>query len=168
MIAAVVVCVSGAAVAGEGVTLFDGAVMFTLPDGFKEMSREMINLKYARGNPPQYAYIRSGGSTSIAITHSQSTLTPDQLGEFADEMGQAFERIIGGLEWIDRGVVTINGRTWARMEMMSNAIDTEIHNILLITSFQDRPLMMNFNSTIREFDEMEAGLNHAIQSLQVM
>ncbi len=50
--------------------------------------------------------------------------------------------------------------------MTSHAIDTDIYNIMLITSLKEKMLVLNFNSTAKEFPEIEASLRKSIQSIE--
>lgn len=51
-------------------------------------------------------------------------------------------------------------------EMTSNAVDTDIHNLLLVTILEDRLLMFNFNSVKYEFPQYEAALRESIESIR--
>ena len=57
------------------------------------------------------------------------------------------------------------GQQWIYLEMSSRAIDTDIHNIMLITPLQGKMLIFNFNSTKAEFPKVEAELRASINSI---
>jgi hypothetical protein len=50
--------------------------------------------------------------------------------------------------------------------MTSEAKDTDIHNIMLMTPQQSGFLVFNFNSTREEFPAVEAELRKAIESIR--
>ena len=156
-------------IAGEKVNLFDGNVSLVLPEGFSVMPEELAKVKYPiESHRPKHIYSNKRTTTSIAITLSEhSQLQPHQLPEFKAFMEETLSRMIPGLKWIKRDYAVINGKKWARFELMSNAIDTDIHNIMLMTSFNGKPLMFNFNSTKGEFPKVVKDLQESIDSIRV-
>jgi hypothetical protein len=155
--------------AGEQVILFDGRLSFELPDGFSTMPKDIAKIKYPmETHRPKYIYSNSKASTSIAVNLTEnSSLQSQQLAEFKTFMEQTLVRMTPGLKWVKKEIITLNGTEWARLEFMSNAIDTDIHNIMLMTSFQGKPLMLNFNSTKEEFASVEKGLSDSIRSIKI-
>jgi hypothetical protein len=61
----------------------------------------------------------------------------------------------------------INGKQWIYFELISAAVDTDIHNIILMTSLNGKPLMFNFNSTKEEFPKVIKDLQASIDSIKV-
>jgi hypothetical protein len=145
-----------------------GKASLILPKGFEPMDEETIAVKFPRGNPPKEVFSNERGKTSIAITVSEGArLPPDKLPEFRKYIESVMERMIPGLKWISREYTEIDGRKWARLELMSTAIDTDIHNIILITSFEGMPLMFNFNSIKEEFAALGAELDRSTKSIKI-
>ena len=107
-------------------------------------------------------------TTSIAINLLENTkLKQSEIVEFRNHMAASLQRMIPGLIWLKQDVIEINNKIWGRLELMSNAIDTEIHNIMLMTSFEGKPLMINFNSTKEEFDSVKTKLETSISSIRI-
>lgn len=52
--------------------------------------------------------------------------------------------------------------------MTSSAVDTDIHNIMLITGIGEEMLVFNFNSTREEFPQVEKALRASIDSIKVL
>ncbi|KXO08343.1 hypothetical protein AKG98_1942 [Moritella sp. JT01] len=75
--------------------------------------------------------------------------------------------MIPGVEWKKKEIIELSGKKWVYLEMFSNAIDTEIHNIMLITSYGKEMLIFNFNSAKGEFPKYEDKLRASIQSIQL-
>lgn len=145
-----------------------GKVSLILPKNFEPMTKETITAKFPRGNPPKEVFSNERGKTSIAMTVSEGTrLPPDQLPEFRKYIESVIERMVPRIKWISREYVDIDERRWARLEFMSNAIDTDIHNIMLITSFEGMPLTFNFNSIKEEFDALCLELDKSIKSIRI-
>ena len=148
--------------------VLSGKASLILPKGFELMDKKTIAVKFPRGNPPKEVFSNERGKTSIAITVSENArLPPDKLPEFRKYIESVMERMIPGLKWISREYTEIDGRKWARLELMSNAIDTDIHNIILITSFEGMPLMFNFNSIKEEVGALGFELDKSIKSIRI-
>jgi hypothetical protein len=82
-------------------------------------------------------------------------------------MEQTFERNTPGLRWIARGFKEINGNKWIRLEFQSNAVDTEIRNIVLMTALENGLVMFNFNSTVGDYGAHQALLEQSQESVQI-
>lgn len=76
-------------------------------------------------------------------------------------------RMIPGCKILTRDFVTIHGTRWARLELESNALDTEIHNLLLMAPLDGQPVMFNFNSTKQEFPKVKDALTKSMNSITI-
>ncbi len=156
------------ATALESVLLYNGKVSFEIPTEFSQMSKERIEYKFPRADKPQYVYATKNGATSIAVKFQrENRLTEGQLPQFKADLESVLARIIPGLKWIEKGYKVINGKRWIRLELVSNAIDTEIHNIFFITSYEGSALMFNFNSTKEDYNKMKDKLTKSINSVKL-
>ncbi len=141
---------------------------FDAPDGFTALSRDEIAIKFPSSRAPSGVIGNARRTTTIAYELKQDKLAPEQLAEAKAAFEQLFERIIPGLEWKARTIVQLQGQRWIQLEMSSRAIDTDIHNIMLITSRDGRMLIFNFNSTKSEFPSVESALRGSIRSIKVI
>ncbi len=151
----------------ESVALLDHKFQFDLPSGFTEMSLEEIQIKYPNGNPPMAAYANPKRSVSIAIVYSQTPLTVDGLDKFKSQMTEVLSRIIPGIEWKKNEIIEIKGKKWVHFEIMSNAIDTDIHNHMFMTDLNGKMLGVNLNATVAEYESMDKDFENVIKSLSV-
>ena len=53
------------------------------------------------------------------------------------------------------------------MEMTSNAVDTDIHNIMMLTGIDGKMLVFNFNSTREDFPRYEEELRKSLNSIEL-
>ena len=111
-------------------------VSFEPPAGFTALTREEIAAKYPRGSGPGFVVGNQARTTSIP-----------------------------GLVWKERKLIGMGGQRWVFLEMTSTAVDTDIHNIMVITPHAGKLLMFNFNSTREEFADVEASLRRSIESI---
>lgn len=155
--------------ASESIELYSNKLSLMLPENFSEMPIEVARIKYPMElHRPKHIYSNEMATTSIAINLLENAkLKQSEIVEFRNHMAANLPRIIPGLVWIRQDVIEINNKIWGRLELMSNAIDTEIHNIMLMTSFEGKPLMINFNSTKEEFDSVKTKLETSISSIRI-
>lgn len=153
--------------AGEVVTP-DAAVTLTVPDDFTSFSADEIRQKWATSaSPPSFVVGNKKRSTSIAYDLKPNKLRPEDLDQAMKVFEGVFTRVVPGISWKRREIIEIGSRKWVMLELSSNAVDTDIYNIMLITSFQGRMLALNFNSTKRDFIQMESALRRSVASIQL-
>lgn len=154
--------------AQESVAFANEKVSFVVPKGFTRTTKEMVDKKYPRGNAPEHVFSNARTTVSIAAGYTpNANLTVEQLPQFKDFMEQTFERNTPGLRWIARGFKEINGNKWIRLEFQSNAVDTEIRNIILMTALDNGLVMFNFNSTVGDYGAHQALLEQSQESVQI-
>ena len=146
-------------------TLPEAALSFQSPDAFTVLTKDEIALKYPSNRAPAYVVGNASRGTTIAYALKNQSLPPDKLGEVKVFFEKTFDRIIPGIEWIERKIITQQGQDWIFFEMTSRAIDTDIHNIMLITPRNGKMLVFNFNSTKGEFPKVEQALRKSMDSI---
>lgn len=153
--------------AGDFVTP-DSAVTLTVPDDFTVFSANEIKQKWpTSASPPSFVVGSTSRSTSIAYDLKKNPLKLEELDQAMMAFEGVFTRIVPGISWKRREITEIAGRKWVMLELTSNAVDTDIYNIMLITSFRGRMLALNFNSTKRDFVQMESALRRSIASIKL-
>lgn len=155
---------------GERVSLRDGRVSFVPPAGFKPMSKEDIAIKFGRNgaaNAPAFAYSNEQQNVSVAIGFKGSGFQPGDLDELKPAIETQLEKIVPGLEWIERGIITRNGKSWIRLHSKTAAIDTGIVNDMYLTIFDGQLVMFNFNSTVAQYEKYKESLRKSAQTITV-
>lgn len=151
------------------VSLANGRVSFTLPSAFTPMTAEEIALKFPRrsGNQPQYVFANDRRNVAIAITFSSSRVRPSQLPELKTFIQRSITQTLPDTQWITQEITTINQASWAHLEFISRAIDTQIHNDTYLTSFNGKMLGFNFNSTVGQYNAVKTELNKTRDSIVI-
>lgn len=149
----------------ETMTVEGTTVTFEAPADFKPLSEEIIALKWPSHRAPNYAVGNEAGSTTIAYDY-KADVTGATLPVLKTQFTAVFDQSIPGIEWIKNEIVMLDGEEWIMFEMTSNAVDTDIHNLLLVTILEDTLLMFNFNSVKHEFPQYEAALRESIESIR--
>lgn len=141
-------------------------VSFVPPPGFTAMTPEEIALKFPRGtNQPQHVYANKRRTVSVAITFSQAQVSPEQLPELKNFLPKFLELAVPDIKWITQDFTVINKLRWIKLELISRAIDTNIHNDAYFTSFDGKMLGFNFNSTVEQYDAAKAELRKSRDSI---
>lgn len=142
-------------------------VSFDAPEGYTELTPSEIASKYPSNRAPAFVVGNVRRTTNIAYDLKQNALPADKLPEVKAFFEAMFERIIPGIEWKQKKLIDMQGQQWIYLEMTSRAIDTDIHNIMLITPLQGKMLVFNFNSTKGEFPAVEAALRKSMETISL-
>lgn len=153
--------------ATKRIELAGGAVSFVVPADFTELSEEETALKFPRQQPPRHAYGNSRRSVTVAVTFSPAAVTMEQLPEMKQALEEMMPKMMPGLEWVARDILMINGRRWVYLAALTPAVDTTIHNDMLMTSFEGRALMLNLNATVAEYESAKPQFGMIRESLRV-
>jgi len=151
----------------EPIKVADTEVTFEAPEDFKPLSKEIIATKWPTNRAPAYAVGTPSGSTTVAYDLKPTNIPQEALPEVQKSFTKLFERIIPGIAWKKNEIIEHSGQKWLLMELTSSAIDTDIYNILLMTGFEGKMLVFNFNSTKADFPKYEAALRKSLKSVKL-
>jgi len=163
MIAVLCFSVAGA----EPVKVGDTKITFEPPANFKPVPKEIIDLKWPSDRAPRYVVGNESATTTVAYDIKPHQIPQDKLGEVQTTFTRLFNQIIPGIEWKSNEIIEHSGQKWLLLEMTSRAIDTDIHNIMLVTGYQGKMLVFNFNSTKEEFSRFEKELRASLKSIKL-
>jgi hypothetical protein len=149
-------------------TVLDGKVEMLLPSSFELMNEEMLNVKYPSGKRPTQVYTNEAGSVNVALNHTKDRLKAGQIPQFHKYVDGVFRRLYPSAHWYRSEVAEINGRQFVLLELRTPAIDTDVRNIIIGTSVDDRFLLIAFNVVQELEDEWLAVGNKMIQSVKII
>lgn len=149
------------------IEISDTGITFDVPEEFGTYSQELLDLKWPNKSAPAWVMGNESTGTTIAYDLKPNNISKVPLDQLKDYFSQSFERMLPGLEWKKKEVIELSGKQWVLLEMTSNAIDTDIYNIMLITSYGEKMLMFNFNSTKEEFEHYESQLRRSMSSIKL-
>ena len=128
-------------------SLLGGKLSLLVPESFTQMSDEMLRLKYPYERRPTIVLSNPEGSVNVAVNHTQDALQPSQLREAHAAVEQGFRNLYPSAQWNRSEIVSLKGREFFVLDLRTPAIDTEIRNIMLGTSYDSRLLFITFNCT---------------------
>ena len=143
-----------------------GAVQLELPAGFTALNKVEIEQKFARGNAPKAVWGNANRTVTVAITDSPTRVEPAQLPELKAVMEQALPRAIPNLAWLDRSLISVQDRDWIRLELTSSALDTDIHNLMYLTSQRGHMWGVNYNATRDSFAANRGAFDRSMASIR--
>jgi hypothetical protein len=107
----------------------------------------MIAGKYPGPHAPTIVFANAEGSVSIAINHTENRITLEQIPGGLDTMVEGFKTLHPKAQWFRKEATKINGRNAIVFDLRTQAVDTEVRNVMLGTSLEDRFLIVTFNCT---------------------
>lgn len=128
-------------------TALGGKVAVMAPAGFTRMTAEAMRAKYPAQRPPTEALTNESGSINVAFNHTQSAMTPAQIPEAFAAVERQIKATYPGSRWNRSEVVRQGGRVFGVLDFWSPALDTEVRNIMVVTSVDGRALIVSFNVT---------------------
>ena len=141
------------------------SISFTPPDGFTLLAEAEIHAKFPSRTGPVSAVGNERRTTTVAYDVRDVAVTDTILESQLKEISTTSARAIPGFALVEQDMITINGRRWAYIEFKSTAIDADIRNILLMSAYEGRMVVLNFNSTASDFENLELQLRKSILSL---
>ena len=157
---------SNVASAGE-IQVGDTGVTFIAPDDFGPVPQEIIDTKWPNNNAPRFVVGNERATTTVAYDLKPHDLSGADLDEVRQSFTQVFDRVIPGIDWKSNRLIEHDGQTWVYFEMSSNAIDTDIYNIMMVTGVGQQMLVFNFNSTREDFPKYEPALRDSVNSIRL-
>lgn len=148
-------------------TMEEGKISFETNDEFEPFSQEIIDLKFPSKRAPKFVVGTKSTKTSIAYDIKPNPLEEDGLENMRVNLSSSFTKIIPGISWIKNEIVTINDKKWITLEFKSQAIDTKINNMMLVSNYNGKMLIFNFNSTEDEFKKYEKMFQTSMNSINI-
>ena len=134
-------------------TALNGKVTFNAPKNFGPMPKNILEIKYPNSRRPTEVLSDSTGGVSLAFNHTQSRMLTTQIKEAHTSMSKMFHNMYPSAKWIRDETIIINGRTFMVFELITPAMDTQIHNIMYGTSVDNRLLLVAFNTTVQQSEQ---------------
>ena len=114
------------------------------------MPKDILELKYPASRRPTEVLSDKTGGVTLAFNHTNNPMLPSQVSEAHVAISQMFHNMYPSAKWIRDEVINQNGNAFMVMELITPAIDTQIHNIMYGTSVDGRFLLAAFNTTVEQ------------------
>jgi hypothetical protein len=154
----------------ERVSLKGGRISFVPPAGFKPWSKEAIASMFGRDgapNAPEVIYSDERKNASLVVGFTVGGLQAEQLDEAKQGLEGEVNHRVPGVEWIEREIITRNGRRWIHLYWKAPTADVGFVNDLYVTIFDGQLLMFTFKSTIAQYENYKDSLRRSAQTITV-
>ena len=128
----------------------NGKVHFLAPKEFTLMSKKMLEMKYPSrfGSKEVLSDVTQG--VTLAFNHTKGNTKQGKFKEAHVAFFKTYHNLHPSAKWIRDEVFTKDGKDFLVFELITPAIDTQIHNIIYITSLNNRLLYIAFNTTVEQ------------------
>ncbi len=127
--------------------LLGGMVEMLVPTAFQPMPEEILKLKYPMERRPTLVLSNNVGSVSLALNHTRDRLPSTELAEAHRAFDRMFRNMYPSAHWFRSELASLNGRQFVVLELRTPAIDTEVRNLMVATSVDERLLLITVNMT---------------------
>ncbi len=158
--------VSEGYVASE-IEMLAGRVTISIPKAFMVMSDEIVEIKYPRSKRPTEVFSDESTQVNLVLNYTHHPISIVDLIENHQRFSDMFCRFHPLAEWKRDEIIEQNGHTFIVFELITPAIDTQIHNIIYVTSMDDRLLLASFNTTTEKAAEWLSQGQEMMQSLTI-
>lgn len=147
--------------------VLEDQVTLQIPRDFTVMNEELLQAKYPTAQRPSLVFTDSSGAVNIAFSHTLSPVTPTQLPAVVPQLEAQFRRLVPATDWIQTNALTIAGVKWFSFEFRSQAVDMRIRNLMVLTSLNNRLLLVTFNAPAADEGIWMPVANTIVQSLRL-
>lgn len=151
----------------ETKTILDGKAEILIPKGFTLMTDEVKKIKYPGQNPPAVVYTNDDANVNVAFNHTTSRASQELLPEYLKVFLARFKEVHPNAEWKGNGITEVNGRKLGYLELITEAADTKVYNLLFFTDVDGKLLICTFNSVTKLLDVWKDPAQQIFKSFKV-
>ena len=133
-----------------------------VPIEFEVMSEEMKNLKYPNGNPPTIVYTNLNGTVNVACNDNSIEMEDSELEEYVELFKSLIEESTSDMEI---NYAEKNEHKFASIQFISQAVDTEIYNHMILFTLDGYLRIVSFNCTPEYIEEWQGYSNSLIDMI---
>ena len=148
-------------------SLLDGRVAISMPAELQPMSEELMLAKYSAARKPTVAYSDEKAAVSVALSHMDAPLTPEQIPQAYDMLKQSMETTYPTARWNRSEIVERDGPNHIVFDLWVPAQTGETRNIMAFMVLDGRLLSINFNAASYLAEEWAAAGERIIESVRV-
>lgn len=137
----------------------DNKFYIKVPSNFKELTLEEIKGKY-NGDVPSSVFSNEDTTINVAIS-----LTDNNMKDIRIESYVNYVVSLLNVEMISKEIYKVDNHTVGRLEFISDAVDTKIYNNMICFSYNEKLVIISFNTTIDLKEEWESVGKFIIDSL---
>ncbi len=125
-------------------------VTISAPKDFIPMSQELLEIKYPNSGRPADVLTDETTQVTLAFKHTNNKMSKEDLIKAHKQVSKMFHNLYPSAEWLRDEIIQQNGYPFIVIEVITPAVDTQIHNIIYATSVDERFLLVSFNTTVEK------------------
>ena len=157
----------GAPVELQKRTILNGKVEILVPTEFKEMSEEMLNIKYRGQNKPTYVLSDSDGTVNVAFNLTNNKASENLIVSYQTALKSSLAAAKPGTIWISDGMKTVNDKKVGYFKLITDAADQKVYNYIFIANVDGKLLIATFNCIEKLMPEWESVAENIVGSLKI-
>lgn len=127
-----------------------GALKIQMPDELHPMPGWQMDQKYPGWRRGTEAFSLKNGTVSIAFHHTHNEIQASQIDDAHTAVSQLLRHRYVDAEWLQSRVIPKFGTRVMVLEFVTQAKDTQIHNLMYGIPLQGRLLLVTFNATSQQ------------------
>lgn len=129
----------------ELISLFDNKLEIKVPVDFEIMTDDLLKLKYPLNRRPTLVYTNNSTTVNVAFNLTASPANQELLKTYKNTFISTFSSFYPDAEWLDNGIKTINNQDVVYLEVITQAVDNDIYNLIFFTYLNEKLLLCTFN-----------------------
>ncbi len=148
-------------------SLLNGKIQMLIPTHFEPMDEDLLRTKYPSERRPTTVLTNERGTFNVTMNHLADALSTQQLTDAHQAFDEMFRNVYPSATWYRSEVTSINGRDCFVLELLTPAVDAEIHNIIVVTPLENRVLIVSVNLTKELTDQLLSTARQMVDSITV-
>lgn len=133
----------GTVVKTEYYTFDNDNFYLKIPKEFDSMSSDLVNTKYPNGNVPTYVLTNKETTINVVVNVTEDKMSNEAIEPFLETMKQTFS----SSQIIETNVYKKENHNIGEIIFISNGVDTDIYNHMIVFSVDDTLRIVSFNCT---------------------
>ncbi|HLO38214.1 MAG TPA: hypothetical protein VK173_06990, partial [Lacibacter sp.] len=131
----------------ETKSILNDKVEILIPKTFTLMDDATKKIKYPSQRAPSIVYTNEEANVNVAFSETSSRASQEALPEYLTVFISSFKTAHPNAQWEGNGIVEINSRKVGYLELITEAVDTKIYNLLFFTDVNGKLLICTVNVT---------------------
>ena len=144
------------------VLFFEEKMQMRIPESFTDMPLEIARIKYPAEQRPKIIKMNEDGSINITLGLYPEMLKKEAVQECIDTLQTVIERMNPANRFFEKQVLVEEQLTVGYFDYKSNALDSDLYNIMFVTPIAGKTMLGTFNCKMSDKDDW------SILALQMM
>ncbi len=148
------------------VTFFEEKMQMRIPESFTDMPLEIARIKYPAEQRPKIIKMNEDGSINITLGLYPEMLKKEAVQECIDTLQTVIERMNPANRFFEKQVLVEEQLTVGYFDYKSNALDSDLYNIMFVTPIAGKTMLGTFNCKMSDKDDWSILARQMIMSIK--